>query len=202
MKAPDQVLPRHQIAARLAAHRRIHLREQRGRNLNHGNTAHVNRGQKSAEIGDDAAAKCDPGAQSVGAAFRHLFGELLDMRHALVLFTAGEKKYVRRVEFQFSACIAHAIAMQIPDAPLRNYEDASAIGRQKLGKARNRAALHYNGVIPLRCRDRKPGHFLNCVISLCVPVFRAHSMKVVQYSTTMWLFDRRPSAISTSRASG
>ena len=48
MKAAQQILARDQIHAGLAADRGVHLRQQRGGNLNHRNAAHEDRRQESA----------------------------------------------------------------------------------------------------------------------------------------------------------
>ena len=57
MKRPDQVLARGQIHAGLAADRRVHLRQQRGRNLHHRNAAHEDGREKSAYIAHHSAAQ-------------------------------------------------------------------------------------------------------------------------------------------------
>ena len=78
VETADQVLARDQIDACLAADGRVHLGEQSGRNLNHGDAAHEDRGEESRHIGDDAAADGYDNARAIGAALHHLLGELLD----------------------------------------------------------------------------------------------------------------------------
>ena len=47
------------VDAGLAAHRRIHLRQQRGRNLDEGHAAQIGRGRVAGDVADDAAAQRD-----------------------------------------------------------------------------------------------------------------------------------------------
>jgi hypothetical protein len=49
-------LPAGQVDGRLAAHRAVDLREQRGRYLHQGDAAHVQRRRETSEIAHDAAA--------------------------------------------------------------------------------------------------------------------------------------------------
>ena len=50
VKAADQVLAGDQIHAGLAAYRGVHLSQQRGGDLNHGNAAHEDRRQESGDV--------------------------------------------------------------------------------------------------------------------------------------------------------
>ena len=95
MKAADQVLAGGQVHAGFAADGRVHLRQQRGGNLNHRNPAHEDGGQESGDVGENAAAECDDDAGAVSAARDHLLGQRLHFRQALARFAAGEKQEPR-----------------------------------------------------------------------------------------------------------
>ena len=71
MEAADQVLADRQVDAGLAADGGVHLRQQRGGDLQHRNAAHEDGGQKSAHVGDDAAAEGDDHAGAVAARAHH-----------------------------------------------------------------------------------------------------------------------------------
>src|SRR6266576_5186402 len=96
MEASDQILPRHQVDACLAAYRRIHLCEQCGRNLNYRDAAHENSSQEARHISDDAAAEADHYARAVAARVHHLFRQFFNRSEALVLFTGFEKQRMER----------------------------------------------------------------------------------------------------------
>ena len=68
MKAADQVLAADQVDAGLAADGRVHLRQQRGGDLQDRDAAHEDRGEESGHVVDDAAAERDDDAGAVGAA--------------------------------------------------------------------------------------------------------------------------------------
>ena len=92
MKAADQVFAGRQIDAGFAADGRVHLRQQRGGNLNHRNAAHEDGGQESRDVGENAAAECDDDAGAVAAARHHLLGQRLHFRQALARLAAGKKQ--------------------------------------------------------------------------------------------------------------
>ena len=96
MEAADQVLAGDQVDAGLAADGGVHLRQQRGRNLQHRNAAHEDRGQKSGHIVDDAAAECDHDARAIGAVRDHLFRHGFERRQSFVRFAAGEEQHIMR----------------------------------------------------------------------------------------------------------
>ena len=90
VEAADQVLAADEVHAGLAADRGVHLGEQGGRDLEHGNAAHEDGGQEAGHVVDDAAAESDHHARAVGAALHHLLGKLLHGRQALLVFAAGK----------------------------------------------------------------------------------------------------------------
>src|SRR5260370_21651224 len=89
MEAAHQILPRAQIDAGLTADSRVHLRQQRSRNLQHGYAAHEYGSQKSGHIVDDAAAESDDHAGPVSPALHHLLGHGFERREPFLRFTAG-----------------------------------------------------------------------------------------------------------------
>ena len=67
IKRADHVLAERMIDAGLAAHRRIDLREQRGRHLDERHAAHVAGGGKTRHVADHAAAQRNQRGLAVGA---------------------------------------------------------------------------------------------------------------------------------------
>ena len=72
-------MPAHQIHAGLTADSRVHLRQQRGGNLNHRDAAHEDGGQKPGDIGENAAPNGDDNAGAIAALGDHLLGQRLDL---------------------------------------------------------------------------------------------------------------------------
>ena len=83
VKGPDEVLARHQIDARLAAHRGVDHRQQRGRDGGELDSAQIDRGGEPGVIGRRAAADADDGAPAIVAAADQPFGRLFDLPQAL-----------------------------------------------------------------------------------------------------------------------
>ena len=92
VKRSDQVLALDEIDPRFSADRGVDLREKGCRDLNDVDAAHVARGQETSYVTRDAAAKGDDAGGAVGAGGIHLFGEGLELRQALSLFS-GLKRY-------------------------------------------------------------------------------------------------------------
>ena len=77
MKRPQQILAGLQIHAGLAADGRIDLRQQRGWNLNHRNSAHEDGGQERAHIPHHSAAKRHEHRVPIGTETHQLLRQLL-----------------------------------------------------------------------------------------------------------------------------
>ena len=65
MKGADHILIAVKIHAGFSADTRVHLCEQRRRNLNHGNASQIDGGGEARQIADDASAKCGDNVVSV-----------------------------------------------------------------------------------------------------------------------------------------
>src|ERR1700688_2184677 len=92
MKTAEKIFALNQVDAGLPAHRRINLREQRGRNLDHRNTAHEDRRKESGNVCENAAAERHYDAAAVAASGHHLPGELFHFSQALARLAAGEQE--------------------------------------------------------------------------------------------------------------
>ena len=132
MKAADQVLALGQIHAGLAAHRRVHLREERRRHLHVGNAAHEDRGHESAHIAHDAAAERNQQRPAIAARRDHLPQQLLHAGHGLVLFSRREKKRNRRLGKRGG----EGLAPQRPDLRRGHHENAPAAARPAIRSIR------------------------------------------------------------------
>jgi hypothetical protein len=91
VERPDEVLALRQVDAGLAADRRVDLREQRGRHLQHRDPTPVRRRREAREVADDPAADGD---DEVVAGQRHLGGGTPDARedvHALGGLAVGDE---------------------------------------------------------------------------------------------------------------
>ena len=85
-------MPLGQVHTGLAADSRVHLRQQRGGDLEQRDAAHEDGGQESGHIGDDAAAVGDHHAGAVAAEFDHFVGQHFEGRQALLLFAARQEE--------------------------------------------------------------------------------------------------------------
>ena len=89
MKRPQQVLAGFQIDARLAAHGGVDLRQQRGRNLHHGNAAHEDGSQERAHIAHHAASQSEQYRLPVGAVPHHFGRKFFQLRERLPALAVG-----------------------------------------------------------------------------------------------------------------
>src|SRR5215469_16738771 len=93
MKTPNKILPRRKVHTRLAADRRVHLRQQRRWNLHVPDAAQVDRRQKSRHVAHHAAAEGNQWTVAIGSCLGHLLGQRLHRAHPLVLLTRGNKEH-------------------------------------------------------------------------------------------------------------
>src|SRR5689334_6738016 len=84
MKGADQILAGLQIDASLAADGRVNLGHNCGGNLDDIDSAHVNRGEKTGHISDNAPAQGDQHSVAIGTESDQLFRQCLDGCHSLV----------------------------------------------------------------------------------------------------------------------
>src|SRR3954466_1443526 len=84
MKGADQVLAGPQIDTSLAADGRVNLGHNCGGDLDHINSAHVNRGEKPCDISDHASAQRNQHSVAIGTQSNQLFRQHLDSCHSLV----------------------------------------------------------------------------------------------------------------------
>lgn len=177
MKAADQVLAAHQVHARLAARRRIHLRQQRRWNLNHRNAAHEDRRQKSAHVRDDAAAEPDHNAGPVGLLLQHLSGEFFHRAQALFAFAPREKQ---DGELARGKLRRQSFAMQLPNV-FGGYRKQLARSRRNKGcRSPENAALDFIRVGVVRRPHLEGWHFIPLYhVLLAPPVQRLETDFVV-----------------------
>ena len=76
MEAADEIFSADQVHSGLTADRRVHLCEQRGGDLQHGNAAHENGRQKTRAIAHDSSAKGHQQRLAVGFRAHHPFCQL------------------------------------------------------------------------------------------------------------------------------
>jgi hypothetical protein len=86
----DHVLAERMVDRRLAADRRVHLREQRRRHLQVRDAALVDRGREAGEVADDAAAERDQHGAAIGAQLQEPRHEVAQRVEALVRLAVGE----------------------------------------------------------------------------------------------------------------
>ncbi len=153
MKAADQVLAGGQVHAGFAAHGSVHLRQQRGWHLNHGNAAHEDGGQESGHVGENAAAECNDDAGAVCAARDHLLRQRLHFRQALARFAAGEKQ-----DLGFAKSRRQRSAVQLPNVFGRNQKHLAGALRNVLAHVREPAAFHQHRVTAMRRLDEIRRH--------------------------------------------
>ena len=123
METAQQVLAGDQIHAGLASHRRVHLGQQRGGDLDHRNAAHEDGGEKSGQVAHDAAAEGDDHAGPVAAGLDHLFGQRFHLRQAFARLASGEEKHVR---FARRKRRLQRVSVQLPDVRGGDHEYLSA----------------------------------------------------------------------------
>jgi hypothetical protein len=153
MKRADQILPARQVRPRLAAHGRVHLRQQRRRNLNHRDAAHEDGCQKPPEIVHHAAAERDHDRTAVSPRRHHLLRHRLNRRQALSLLAPREED---EMEITRAQRRTHPLPVVPPHRLLRHHEDLPGARRNKLPEAAQATSFH-NGFIALRRRDDGKG---------------------------------------------
>ena len=92
VEAADEVFAGDEVDAGLAADRGVDLREERGRNLDVADAAHVDGGEEAGDVADDAATEGEEERVAVGAGGGELLGEGFDAAQALVRFAAGQEE--------------------------------------------------------------------------------------------------------------
>ena len=155
MKTPGEILAHSQIHTGLSADRCVYLRQQGRRNLNDRNPAHENRRQKSSHIRNNAAAKRNQKAGTVRAAFHHLNGQILNVRHPLVVFATRKKQRCKR---HITQSQAQFIALQFPNVAGSHHKNPATTRGKKLLQPRDHTPLNERGISSLRRRNLILGH--------------------------------------------
>ncbi len=155
MEAADQILPAHQIDAGLAADGRIHLRQQRGGDLQDGNAAHEDGRQKTGHVGDDAAAERDHHAGAIAPAMHHLLRQLFHGSEPLAIFAARK---IQRFVWYAGQRAGQGIALVPPYVFGGHYEYLAVLRGQLLRGMANRSAKHNRRITVLRRFDAVGGH--------------------------------------------
>ena len=140
MKRTDQILPRNKIHAGLAAYSSVHLRKQRGGNLNHRNAAHEDGCKESADVGEDSAAERHHHTGPVAAGMHHLFGQFLHRGESLLVFAAIEEEHVERTPVHPGF---HTLSVEIPDVSCGGNEHLPGCGRHEAAEPRQHASLDH-----------------------------------------------------------
>ena len=161
VEGSDEILACGEVRSGFATNGGVDLSEERGGNLNNRDAPHVDGGEETAKVVDDAATEGDDEAGAVGTTIGHLLGEGFDMRHPLVFFRTGEKESGVVVGTEGGLKMG---AVQFPDVGGGNDEDFSGAGREKLGEARDSTSFNYDGVGSLGGRDLVLGHLFHCGI--------------------------------------
>jgi len=91
VETPDQVFALRQVDTGFAADARIDLREEGCGHLDVGDAAHVNAGEESAYVADDAAAEGDQQRAAISAGSGHLAEELFNAGEGLVFLARLEE---------------------------------------------------------------------------------------------------------------
>src|SRR5271165_6797791 len=147
MKAADQVLAGGKVHSGLAADRGVDLSQQRGRDLDHRDTAHENGGEKACHVREDAATECNDDAGPVAAPAGNLLGEGLYVGETLARFAAGEIEEI--VWAALHAAIQRG-AVVPPNVLGRDHKDLAGLRRDKAAGLVENAALHLGMVGALR----------------------------------------------------
>jgi len=151
----DQVLAGRQIRSGLAAHARVHLRQQSRRDGEERDTAHEDRREETGQVGDDAAAEADHDARAVAALVEHLLRQHLDARQTLIGLTTGKKQSLERM---FSHPRGECATMQLPDIGCGDDEYPARSRRDELRQARQCAIFHDGVIAAGRRGDGKGRH--------------------------------------------
>ena len=105
-----QIFDAAEVNGGLAAHRRVHLREQRGGHLDAVDPAHVERGSQSAHIPHNAPAQTDKAVAAMQPRRRHGGKQRKERFRRLVLLAGRHGMHADRSER-----LARAGAVQFPD---------------------------------------------------------------------------------------
>src|SRR5579884_239168 len=89
VEAADEVLAGDEVDAGLAAKRGVDLREQRSRDTDVANAAHIDGGEEAGEVADDTASEGEQDGVAVGPGVDQLLGKGFDLSHALVALAGG-----------------------------------------------------------------------------------------------------------------
>src|SRR5664279_1034107 len=123
VKAAKEILALGEVNAGLAAHGGVDLGEKCGGDLHVRNATHERRGQKAANVADNATAKGDEERSAIAAGLCHLARQLLDACECFVLFAGGKKKSDGRLGERPGECLA-------PEGPdLRRCDHKDAPGQ-------------------------------------------------------------------------
>ena len=155
VEAAHQVLTGHQVDAGLAADGRVHLRQQRGGDLNHRDAAHEDGRQEARHVGDDAAAKGNHQAGAVAAAAHHFFGRLFERPEALPVLAAGQEN---QLVFFSRKAARQGRALMPPHVFGRDHEEFATLCRKALGQTSDSPAFHRHGIATVRSFDAKGRH--------------------------------------------
>ena len=154
VKGADQVLALVQVHAGLAAHRTVHLGEQRGRYLHKRNTAQVDRGEKPGHVADHAAAQGKHSVAAIKAALGEFAGQCADGGQVLARLAVSKGDQLT-VDARRTERIHQPPAVERPDHIVR--DDRPAPTDPRLGKRRTHRVEHTaaddNRITPLPQAD-------------------------------------------------
>ena len=92
VEASDEIFTGGKVGAGFAADRGVDLGEEGGGDLDVVDAAHVDGGEETGEVADDAAAERDKDRGAVGAGFGEFCGKAFDLAEALKALTGGEEE--------------------------------------------------------------------------------------------------------------
>ena len=143
MEGADEVLAGEEVDAGLAAEGRVHLGEQRGGQADVADAAHVDGGEESGDVADDAAAEGEQDGVAVGPGEGKLLGEGLDRGKALVRFARGEKEHGGLMGRRKAG--EEGLVPERPDLRRGDDEEARSLSRRQLAQARVERAQQAGG---------------------------------------------------------
>ena len=134
VEGSDEIFAFGKIDAGFAADGRVNLCQKRGGNLNETNAAHVDSGQKSADIADDAAAEGDEQRAAIGTGGSKLAAEFFQAGKNLESFAGRQKQHDGRLR-------KAAQKLRRPERPYLGRREHENAMRQAGNLSRFRAVL-------------------------------------------------------------
>ena len=123
MEGTDQVLAERMVDPHLAAHRAVHLRQQRRRHVDERDPAQERRGREAGGVPDDPAAHRDDGAAAIGVGANQRVVDLGNGLEVLVALSVRQEDRLDRAKHAL-----HLGPVQAPDVRRRHDEPPRADG--------------------------------------------------------------------------